>query len=218
MTRWPVLAERLVRHPLEEYLMTLEPQSQLLQYTHLMLDIETMNNTPDSPMTSIAAVPFNPDSGVILDKSQCFHVHLSLQDQLDLGLVPSASTTLWWLEQPDEARARLVAGQKNALPTVEALELLQDFVSRHCDMGQVRVWGNGASFDQPIVETSFRRVKRGVPWVFYNLRCFRTLKALRPDLCVFKPEVKHDALEDAYAQALNATHIIQGLPVQAALV
>lgn len=218
MTRWPALAERLVRHPLEAYLMNTEPNPELLKYTHLMLDIETMNNTPDSPMTSIAAVPFNPDSGVILAKEACFHVHVNLQDQIDLGLIPSASTILWWLGQSEEARTRLIEGQKTALTTVEALEALQDFVDRHGDMETVRVWGNGAGFDQPIVETSFRRVRRTPPWKFFNLRCFRTLKALRPDLCVFQPEVKHDALEDTYAQALNAIHIIQALPVQAALI
>lgn len=189
----------------------------LLKYTDVMFDIETLSANPDAPILSIAAVPFNVDSGIVLPKEQCFHQHVKLEDELRLGTKPSASTLMWWLEQSVVARLGLVIGQNSAAHTEDVALWLHNFLRANVsDLGKMRVWGNGANFDITLLEAFFRRAEEELPWKFYNVRCYRTLKNLKPEACLWKPKVKHDALEDAYAQALNCISVVRSLPVVAA--
>jgi hypothetical protein len=59
----------------------------------------------------------------------------------------------------------------------------------------------------PILDTAYRACGMSAPWAYYNARDYRTLKyEMNKDLfrsLEVKPEVKHNALSDAKAQALT---------------
>lgn len=83
---------------------------------------------------------------------------------------------------------------------------LEQFGKKH-----LYVWGCGADFDQPIIAACFAKVSYPLPWLFYNNRCYRTLRALGKVSGDAPPRhgVYHNALDDAKTQALQAMNIIQ---------
>lgn len=210
----------MVQAPLQEMMMMKSTERVL--YTDLMFDIETLGTAPDAPILSIAAVPFNPYTGMILYKGACFHKAVELQAELDAGAKPLARTLLWWLDQSDAARRGLLEGQADCGKPVDVIEALASFCEVHgMDLNNVRVWGNGANFDITLLEQFYARHGQIHPWKFWNVRCFRTLKQLINSVdtpALARPAVAHDALEDAFSQAMNAIQIIHSLPVQASQV
>ena len=67
-----------------------------MKFENLMIDIETIGDTPGNTLLSIAAIPFN-----LTDVGESFFVHIKLEDALKFG-GPSASTMLWWTNQDPE--------------------------------------------------------------------------------------------------------------------
>lgn len=191
------------------------------KYPDLMLDIETLSNTPNSVILSIAAVPFNGDTFEVAPREECFHEFFLAQSDLHEGADINIDTVMWWMRQSDEARDKLRIGQRRASHPYNVLNNLKNFVwsispeaADSYGTTPVRVWGNGASFDLPILENAFRRHQEQIPWRYSGHRCFRTLKTLLPQSrmpALMEPVIAHDALEDAYAQAQNATAILKVL-------
>jgi hypothetical protein len=72
-----------------------------------------------------------------------------------------------------------------------------------------KVWGNGAGFDNVLIEALYRNIGKGAPWKFWDSRCFRTLKALLPADKTVKHDVAHNALQDAIDQAEVAVVILK---------
>lgn len=160
----------------------------------IMIDIETMGVRPSSSILSIGAVEFNETK-----LSGTFSVRISLQSCLDAGLTVDASTIQWWMGQSEAARNTLLNAK--ATPLAEALSLLgAAFLWKNKP-----VWCNGLNFDLPILEHAHHVTGKHVPWEYYNGRDYRTVKNLFPKGLVqqveVKPEVAHDALQDAIAQA-----------------
>ncbi len=67
--------------------------------THIMVDLETLGNTPYSVVPAIGAVIFTKDEFV-----DSFYQKIDVKQQLDLGLTVDASTLEWWMSQNDKAR------------------------------------------------------------------------------------------------------------------
>ena len=82
-------------------------------------------------------------------------------------------------------------------------------VMRACLSPDTLVWGNGADFDLVILENYFRRMGWDqMPWSYKNVRCYRTLKNLVPDIPFKNTGVAHSAEDDAAYQALHAIQLI----------
>ncbi|MEM8381682.1 3'-5' exonuclease, partial [Morganella morganii] len=65
------------------------------KFKHLMIDLETMGNKPDSAIVAIAAVPFDMVSGVTDDA--LFYEIIDLRSSEKYGGSIDADTVLWWL-------------------------------------------------------------------------------------------------------------------------
>ena len=171
----------------------------------VMLDLETFNNTPDSVICAIGAVEFDPETGAL---GQTLYRVVDPQSCVELGMTIGVDTVKWWLQQGDEARAAIT--KDGGVPIKSALRDFASFIENmDCSAKHVRVWGNGAGFDNVILASAYRAADMSVPWQFYNDRCFRTLKALTPEVEYEKPSVAHHALEDAKAQALHAVKLLK---------
>jgi len=158
---------------------------------HIMLDLETMGTKPGCAIVSIGAVKFDLDTGKIGDK---FYQVVSLRSCIAVGLMPEASTIMWWLQQSEQARRKLYSE-----PGMHIHEMLTEF-SKFCSADNA-VWGNSAAFDCSILAEAYNKVGFIVPWVHWNERCFRTMKTLFPINYPKKDEARaHDPIYDCEYQ------------------
>lgn len=172
---------------------------------HVMLDLETMGSGPDAAIVAIGAVVFDPHADPLGDLGESFYRTVDLESAVRAGGAIDAGTVLWWLRQSAAARAAL---GKDAVPLPL---VLRDFAGFLAGLGpEVNLWGNGAGFDNVILAQAYRAIGLPVPWKHWNDRCYRTLKALYPE--VPAPEragTAHQALDDAQHQARHAAAMLR---------
>jgi len=177
-----------------------------MPFTEFSLDLETANNTPNSPILSIGCVAFDSKTGDI-NIANGFHIYLSLDEQFRAGVVPSESTLLWWLGQSDDARAKQVAALRHP-PTV-ALTRFSEWMIKtvgDSDWNEIKLYGNGSDFDVAILANLMDKFNVKPCWPFWGARCLRTFKQeVGEGLVLPEYGVAHDALDDAIKQAMVVT-------------
>jgi hypothetical protein len=170
-----------------------------------MLDLETWGTDPGSAIASIGGC-------VVGDPESVFYQVVDLQSCLDFGLKVSGGTIAFWLNQSEEARqALLIPGRVKINEALFNLTQWLEWVANANGVlkwkNEVGVWGNGANFDPVLLESAYRACRLPVPWDFFQVRCYRTMKALTPHLKMIAPAIKHHALQDALAQAEHLVRI-----------
>ena len=165
--------------------------------TDVMIDIETAGTKPGSVILSIGACI------VGYDNKDEFYVRIDPQSSREVGLSISAQTMAWWKKQPHGVRDEAFSGETSVR---EALFQLSDWLIQQ---GEIRVWGNGASFDVPILEAAYEKCGIKVPWKYWQSMCYRTMKNLYPHIQFVEPDMKHSAIEDARAQAIHLKQIFE---------
>lgn len=170
-----------------------------------MLDLETMGVAPDSAIISIGLVVMDMDMLAIRDSARW---NVDLKSCVRYGLKMDPNTVMWWMGQSDEARGAL-----HDPPPEDLEDVLADIISRFYDDDSYPTWGNGAAFDLPIFRNAFDAVGLPNPVIYHHERCYRTMKALFPEI---KPperdeKGKHNAVEDALHQARHLMLIMKHL-------
>ncbi len=170
-----------------------------------MLDLETLGTEPGCIVLTIGVVFFS-HQGV----HDTFEVTIDPQDSERHGLIPQASTVMWWLDQSKEAQNALTANKGVSLKAaLHALEECTDWKL----VG--RVWCNGASFDFPILKAIHKAAGVSLPWPYYAEMDFRTFKNLfnKNDFLKHKsnPLIPHSAVADAVAQAETVINLLQSV-------
>lgn len=174
---------------------------------HVMLDIETLDTAPSAVVLSIGAVAFNPLSGAL---GSTFYANMvgDVDAQQRRGRTISGQTVRWWVKQ-DEAAKRMFQPSYNdaAMSTSEALVAFAAFITTRCSP-TVKVWGNGADFDNIILGTLYDSWDMFKPWSYGRNRCYRTLKNLGvgPNE-LERTGVHHNALDDAISQAQHLQRV-----------
>ena len=169
----------------------------------VMIDLETMGINSDAAIVSIGAVEFDIKEGKL---GRTFYNPVSLSSAREAGGSISTDTFLWWLQQSDAARAELTGkGQDIKDVLTWFTEWLAPIYSRR----SVNIWGNGAAFDNVILASAYTRLGMQVPWNFRSDRCYRTVKNLYPEIPFESPEIAHNSLSDAKAQAEHLLKIFQ---------
>jgi 3' exoribonuclease, RNase T-like len=169
---------------------------------HLMVDLETLATTPDASVLTIGAVKFNPDHSFIdRSKSNIFYRRISLESCSELGLVEDPGTLDWWAKQAPEIIEEAFHPE-NRHPIQQVMEEFTKFCWG-CD----RYWSHGSIFDIIILEHIYRKLGKGAPWNFWDVRDTRTLFDLGYDPEMPK-DAKHNALEDAYRQARGVQNMM----------
>lgn len=184
--------------------------------THIMIDLETRGNVAGCGIVSFGAVVWDPHTGALGDEFYRIVNHAS-NEQAMLFDVPS--TMAWWKKQSPEARKALEASEANEGHHIsDVLREFHDFAmaaSGHLK-SKVRIWGNGADFDSPIVQSAWLAVYPTIDFPFpWGNRCYRTIKNLGelfggPELPkMARTGTHHNALDDAKSQAAHMTAILQ---------
>lgn len=177
---------------------------------HIMLDLETMGTGPNAAIVAIGAVEFElTKTGGQLGDS--FYQCISLESAMATGGQVDAGSVLWWLKQSDAARSMFT---QPALYAYDALQQFADWMAARGDAKNLRVWGNGASFDNVILASAYRRAGAPLPWNSFNDRCYRTVKSMHPSApAIQRTGTHHNAMDDAISQA---NHLIAMLAPAAA--
>jgi len=165
-----------------------------MEYTDVMLDLETMGNKSNAAIVSIGAVEFNLETG---ETGREFYKVVDLQSSLDYGLNVNGSTIYWWLQQSEAARKRICEKGDNLAGVLGEFNLwMQDCVEK------VKIWGNGARFDIGILEDAYVACQLETPWYFRSEMDVRTLVALKPEIKATFPNigVEHDPIDDCKHQ------------------
>lgn len=171
----------------------------------VMIDLETLSTRPDAAIVSIGACWFNANTG---DVGRPIHILIDMADSIRSGGHVDGDTVRWWLQQSDQARQAITQGCRSTME--DALGMLHTYLRGVASFDEVRVWGNGADFDLPILASAFAREHYDQPWRYYNGRCLRTLRKLHPE--VDEPTFEgtpHNAAHDARHQALHAIAILR---------
>ena len=187
-------------------------EDQPIDYVHVMVDLETMGKKHNAPIVAIGAVVFDPATGSI---GESFYKVVCLESSVNWGAVIDPSTVIWWLKQSSEARSAIV--NDDAIPLQDALLQFREFVSDNVAGGskKAQVWGNGASFDNSILRSSYDCIAEDYPWEYWNDRDVRTMVELGQAIS-FDPKTtipfegsRHKALADAIHQARYVSAIWQ---------
>lgn len=170
----------------------------------IMLDLETMGNRSNAPIIAIGAVAFDIATKTIGEQ---FYVKVGLESSVNAGAVIDPSTVIWWLGQSDAARKEFENNEK-AMRLSDALIAFSAFVDSVSTPKDVRIWGNGAAFDNVILSNAYNSIKLPRPWEFWNDRCYRTVKNLYPKAPFVRYGTAHNALNDAGSQAIHLMEML----------
>ena len=172
----------------------------------VMIDLETLGLHPGCVVLSIGAIRFDRTGDipeiVTVDEQPgipgSFYEVIDTDDCLSHGLVVDPKIRKWWDGQDQQARDAVFA-----VPGAPLKQVAEGFAEWFTNPGET-VWGNGASFDQPIWDAACRAVGLEPPWHFRKIRDCRTLFDLaypgsRPPAAgdSYPP---HHALFDCYRQ------------------
>jgi exodeoxyribonuclease VIII len=176
---------------------------------NFMIDLETLSTHSNAAIVSMGVIPFSINKRKI--HSTTFYTKVKLESSIAAGSMMDAPTVIWWLKQSKEARdVFLDCEYSMTLPRMlsSLSTLIRDVSS--CKE-EVKIWGNGAAFDNVILASAYDACKIERPWEFYGDRCYRTLKSLAPSVKMNRIGTYHHALDDALSQTHHLFEIMDSL-------
>lgn len=174
----------------------MSPNDLPLNEEHVMIDLETLGTRPGSMIVSIGACVFDLNKGI----GETFYAIIDIARSNQEGPIPlciEGSTVKWWMQQSDEARA--VFNDPAAEHIASSLQRFRNWLD---EVGGKYIWGHGASFDPVLLDAAFFACDLKTPWSHKAIRDTRTIFELAQVSAEdFAAGIKHNALDDAIAQA-----------------
>lgn len=183
-----------------------------------MVDLETMDNVGTSAIVSIGAVQCNLTTGEIGDT---FYRVVDLVGQIEAGRTINPDTLYWWLGQSEGARGALTVPGKLLLA-----HMLDEFNAwllalSNNTPGHLRLWGNGASFDNAILRNAYRSYHQDLCIPFWQDRDMRTILGFFPKSMQeayrknnMRVGTYHNPKDDCLHQIKYCSHVLQELGVR----
>lgn len=172
---------------------------------HVMIDLETLGRRAGCSILSIGAVAFDPQTKQLGAE---FYVVVNRLGCFNFGLHEDPETVKWWEDQSNESKKILNEVDSGGENLRDALNKFTEYLSQF-ELKKVKVWGNGADFDNAILTNCYAAIGSSQPWDFWNNRCYRTLKSLRPQIKLTRQGIYHNALDDAKSQAAHAIQLLE---------
>ena len=176
---------------------------------HIMLDIETLSTNSNGVITTISAVQFDLASGKM---GKTFETAIKIKDQTDKGAVIDIDTVVWWMSQDTDAIISMLRIEKQNVDYA-LIEFNNWIASLGVVFNNVKLWGNGVSFDNVMVRNLYKRhdVKFILPyWCDNDVRTLVTIGGI--DTRNFKFEgIKHNGIDDCKHQIRYCHAAYKGL-------
>lgn len=163
----------------------------------IMLDIESLDTSPNCVILTIGAVRFDPKGMGVVEKLE-LRPHIEEQTE-KYNRVINEDTLRWWSGQ-NEAAMDEAMGDWGRISFSECMEKLYQFC-----WNRRAVWSNGAGFDVVAMESAWRNLEMRIPWPYYTVRDTRTLYEIAGVSLKDKKygtKTTHKAVEDAEHQAI----------------
>ena len=164
----------------------------------IMIDIESLDTTPDCAILTIGAVRFDPRGSGVVERLE---LRPTLEDQTDIYNRRISDDTLRWWSEQDPSAIEEAMGDNGRRPFKECMETLYKFC-----WNRRAVWSNGAPFDLVVMEHAWRQTSdkpNPIPWAFWTMRDTRTLWEIAGVKLQSDGHVtSHKAVEDAERQAI----------------
>ena len=166
----------------------------MTKFSNLMVDLETLGVSSGSAIVQIGLWAFNANA--MAESGRRIKVWPNKNMKVDF------ETIQFWMGQPDLVRNMVVVNNEDRLTEKEAIWGITQYLQDNCTQ-EFTLWALPSVFDVPLLEAMYDRNNTSYPWAHWRVKCARTLfdahgisKAAR-----VQPEVAHDALFDAKAQA-----------------
>lgn len=178
-----------------------------MSFNHLMIDIETLGQNSRAVICSIAAIPFNIETG---ETGEVFYEKINIESCVRAGLKIESETLLWWSKQNSLAYMEMLSGKTDI---GQALLGLSVFIRKYAK--DAEVWGNGSRFDLGILRDAYNAFNCTVPWDYGNERDVRTLLSLYPPAKdgVPKPVNRHFPVDDCQYQIAYCTKAYNAIKI-----
>jgi hypothetical protein len=161
---------------------------------HVMVDIETLDTTPDAVILSLGACTIQEPHAYWYDE---------FDESTQFERSVSKETLHWWETQ---AGTPMPKGNTGLTSGLEAFtKWLEAFKATPI------IWAKGIDFDCVILAHAFRQCGLKLPWKYNSVRDFRTVKKTMPvggDLD-FSGLTPHNAMHDAMRQAAQLRQIAE---------
>lgn len=164
--------------------------------THAMIDIETLDTTPQSVILSVGAVRFNPFSNAEPTHKTLWRP--AVEEQLTDGRSVSNSTLEWWSKQDSAIRERTFTDE-GRITVHDFFKQLNKYL-----VGADKIWCHGPQFDMVIIEDLYSQYKHHKGWAYWQVMDSRTIFNMMPvDPRKQIQQDLHSADDDAYWQAVS---------------
>lgn len=162
---------------------------------HLMIDFETLSLRKHAALLCCGAVLFSRDQERI--NHALWHIDLAEQDRMSRHFDPK--TMVWWMQQSDEARARVFVPDEERIPVSKFLLELREFVFWN---DVTHVWCKGPSADAAWLESLADDASIPCPVHYRYWRDVRTAEDRMPPRIEIDTSdlVAHDPISDCIGQ------------------
>ena len=174
--------------------------------SHLMVDLETLDTASSGVILTLGAVKFDPYD--LQEPHSPLYFRISVDEQNALGRTVSESTLEWWGKQ-DAAIFEEAMSDDDRISVSSALAQLNKHV-----VGVDKIWAQGVLFDIGMLEHLYKQMGQPVPWNFWQIRDSRTIMDLGDSSAKTGNKEAHNALADAYSQAVAVQQIYKALGVK----
>lgn len=169
----------------------------------IMLDMETLATSPDAVILTFGAVKFNPKSSE--EPETPYYARIEVEEQTALGRVINDDTLAWWGKQEASIFEDTFSDEDRV-----GLEQFTTELNRYV-VGANKIWCQGPTFDITMLENLYKMLGKPVPWQYWQIRDSRTLGDLTTIKRNHTKETAHNALADAFIQAVTVQEIFNEL-------
>jgi hypothetical protein len=164
---------------------------------HVMLDLETLGQSPRALILEIAMVGFDPRQGGVIHTEDPFNVHVCINDQRVHGREFEKSTVLWWMQRPPAAIQHIVDGQLGATSLRIALWRLRVWLRAR---EVTALWAKNMAFDIGILRDAYCSLGEDIPWHYRVPRDLRSYFEPRDPPKLSFDGTEHSAVADCVHQ------------------
>ena len=164
--------------------------------THAMIDLETLDTSPNSVILSVGAVKFNPYSNE--PPSSKILWRPDIDEQVNTGRTISEDTLSWWSKQDKHIQDTTFTSD-GRIPLSLFFKQLNKYL-----VGVDDIWAHGPQFDMVIIEDLYAQHNHHRGWAFWQVNDSRTIFKMMPkDPRKDIQENLHSADDDAFWQAVS---------------